>query len=224
VIIAPSHGFVLLSVPKVASTSLDAALAGFHEPPPGKPPAKHQNVVNFHRHTVPKIRRLGFERDRYEVVALFRDPVAWLESWWRYRQRPDVRDNQAQRYTGDRTFAEFVGLFLTDKEATGIKGRPAQFVAGDVERGARVDRIFAVDRPEVWTAWFTERIGSPLEVPRRNRASARPPTDLPPVLVDRLREWFAPEYDVLEHLGSDGQWAPPSGYRPAGLDDDVHGR
>ncbi|MDO9457540.1 sulfotransferase family 2 domain-containing protein, partial [Nocardioides sp.] len=178
-IIAPSHGFVLLSVPKVASTSLDEALGGFHQEPPGRPVAKHQNVLNFHRHTVPKIRKLGFERDSYEVVALFRDPVAWLESWWRYRQRPDVRDHQAERYTGDVSFAEFVRLFLDDKDATGIKGRPARFVAGDAERGARLDRVFAVDRPEVWTAWFAERVGSPIEVPRRNRATARRPADLP---------------------------------------------
>ncbi len=217
-IIAPSHGFVLLSVPKVASTSLDEALAGYHEVVPGKPPAKHQNLLNFHRHTVPKIRRLGFEREAYEVVALFRDPVSWLESWWRYRQRPDVREHKAERFTGDLTFAEFARLFLTDKDATGIKGRPAKFVAGDVDRGARIDRIFAVDRPEVWTAWFSERVGSPVEVPRRNRAGARQPADLPEALEAELRAWFAPEYDVLDRLRDDGWWTPPPGYRPAGLD------
>lgn len=220
-IIAPSYGFVLLSVPKVASTSLDAALAGYHEEPAGKPPAKHQNVLNFHRHTVPKIRRLGFERDQYEVVLLFRDPVGWLESWWRYRQRPDVRDNHTERYTGDRSFTEFVRLFLTDKDATGITGRPARFVAGDANRGARVERIFAVDRPEVWTGWFAERVGSPLDVPRRNQASARTATDLPADLNSELRAWFAPEYEVLDHLEDSGQWEPPFGYRPAGLDDEA---
>lgn len=219
VIIAPTHGFVLLSVPKVASTSLETALAGVHEVPPGGPPSKHQNVLHFHRHTVPKIRRLGFEREAYEVVALFRDPVGWLESWWRYRQRPDVRANKTERYTGDLSFAAFVELFLSDKEATGIKGRPARFVAGDAAGGARLDRVFAVDRPEVWTAWFGVRVGSPLEVPRRNRASVRPPTELPPGLAAELRAWFAPEYDVMGHLGETGQWAPPFGYRPPGLND-----
>ncbi|MDO9398602.1 MAG: hypothetical protein Q7T71_18820, partial [Herbiconiux sp.] len=213
--------FVLLSVPKVASTSLDAALAGYHQQPPGRPPSKHQNVITFHRHTVPKIHGLGFERDSYEVVALFRDPVSWLESWWRYRQRPDVRDNQAERYTGDRSFTEFVELFLRDKSATGIKGRPAKFVAGDRDRGARLDRIFAVDRPEVWTSWFAERVGSLLEIPRRNQASARPPTDLPADLAEELRSWFAPEYAVIEQLGDTGMWQPPFGYRPPGIDDET---
>jgi hypothetical protein len=218
VIIAPSHGFVLLSVPKVASTSLDSALAAYHQDPPGRAPHKHQNVVGFHRHTVPKIRRLGFERDQYEVVAMFRDPVAWLESWWRYRQRPDVRDNRADRFTGDRSFAEFVRLYLDDHEAAGIKGRPARFVAGEPGSGARIDRIFAVDRPEVWTAWFSERVASPLHVPRRNRATAVRAPALPQDLQQELREWFAPEYDVVEHLGATGTWAPPAGYRPPGLD------
>ncbi|MCW2812617.1 MAG: hypothetical protein JWN84_72 [Nocardioides sp.] len=216
-IIAPSHGFVLLSVPKVASTSLEAALADYDEVPPGRPPAKHQNLAHFHRHTVPKIRRLGHERDTYDVVALFREPVSWLESWWRYRQRPGLRDDE--RWTGDLTFPDFVELFLTDKDATGIKGRPARFVAGDPERGARIDRIFAVDRPDVWTAWFSERVGRPVEVPRRNQASVRRPTDLPTDLAARLRAWFAPEYDVHDRLQETGSWQPPAGYVPAGLVD-----
>lgn len=217
-IIAPTHGFVLLSVPKVASTSLDVALGGYHQAPPGPAPAKHANVVSFHRHTVPRIERMGFERGAYDVVALFRDPVGWLESWWRYRQRPDVRENNTERYTGDRTFAEFVEGFLTDKASTGIKGRPAQFIAGDVSIAARVDRLFAVERPDVWTAWFAARVGSPLEVPRRNQASVRPPVDLPPSLEADLRSWFAPEYEVVEHLRASGSWQPPVGYRPTGLD------
>lgn len=217
-IIAPSHGFVLLSVPKVASTSLEEALESFHQEPPGRSPAKHQNLLHFHRHTAPKIERMGHRREDYEVVALFRDPVAWLESWWRYRQRPDVRDNKTERYTGDLSFAAFVELFLTDKDATGIKGRPARFIAGDEATGARLDRVFAVDRPDVWTAWFAERVGSPIEVPQRNRASVRAPTELPEDLAERLRTWFAPEYDVVDHLREHGEWAPPPGYRPPGLD------
>jgi hypothetical protein len=218
VIIAPSHGFVLLSVPKVASTSLDAALAAYHEDPPGRAPHKHQNVIGFHRHTVPKIRRLGYERADYEVVAMFRDPVSWLESWWRYRQRPDVRDNKAARFTGDRTFEEFVRLYLDDQEAAGITGRPARFIAGDADAGARLDRIFAVDRPDVWTAWFSERVASPLEVPRRNRATAVRAPALPPGLDAELRAWFAPEYDVMARLAPEGMWTPPAGFRPPGLD------
>ena len=217
-IIAPSHGFVLLSLPKVASTSLDTALAGFHETPPGRPPTKHQNVVGFHRHTVPKIRALGFGRDAYEVVALFREPVSWLESWWRYRQRPDVRAHQAERWTGELSFAAFVELFLTDKDAAGIAGRPARFVAGDPARGHQLDRLFAVDRPEVWTAWFSAKVGAPVEVPRRNQAAARRAEPLPEDLAGALRTWFAPEYDVLGHLEPTGEWVPPADYRPPGLD------
>ncbi|WP_139982994.1 sulfotransferase family 2 domain-containing protein [Nocardioides litoris] len=213
-IIAPTHGFVLLAVPKVASTSLDAALGHLHEPPPGRPPHKHQNLLGFHRHTAPRIEAAGHPRSSYEVVALFRDPVAWLESWWRYRQRPLVRE---ERSTGDLAFAEFVRLFLDDKDATGIKGRPARFIAGEAASGARLDRLFAVDRPEVWTAWFSERVGAPVEVPRRNASTARRAEPLPDDLAVELRAWFAPEYAVLAELEPTGEWQPPVGYRPPGL-------
>ncbi len=216
-IIAPSHGFVVLSLPKSASTSLDAALAPYHEVVPGKAPEKHQNLVKFHLHTVPKIERLGFTREQYEVVCLFREPVAWLESWWRYRKRPTSEMRRADRWTGDVPFEEFVRRFLTDKDATGIKGRPARFLAGDPSRDIRIDRVFAVDRPDVWTAWFTAKVGAPVRVPRRNRAEAEPAPALPDDLLARLRDWFAPEYDVVDHLAATGEWQPPRGYRPAGL-------
>jgi hypothetical protein len=218
VIIAPAHGFVLLAVPKVASTSLETALGGYHQVPPGSPVHKHQNLLGFHRHTVPKIEALGHRREQYAVVAMWRDPVSWLESWWRYRQRPDVRERKADRWTGDLSFVEFARLFLTDKDATGIKGRPAQFIAGSADEGARLDRLFAVDRPEVWTAWFTERVGAPVEVPRRNQATAARAEPLPQDLLTDLRAWFAPEYAVCDHLAATGEWTPPVGYRPPGLD------
>jgi hypothetical protein len=220
VIIAPSHGFVLLSLPKVASTSLDAALERYHETPPARrQPPKHQNVRAFHQTTVRKIERLGFGRDTYELVCLFREPVAWLESWWRYRQRDHTRDHRSDRFTGDIAFHDFAELFLTDKERTGISGRPAQFVAGDPEQGWRIDRIFALDRPDVWTAWFSEQVGAPVEVARRNQASARRPPELDADLRARLEAWFAPEREILDHLAGTGSWQPPRGWVPAGLDD-----
>ena len=184
-IIAPSHGFVLLSVPKVASTSLDAgARATYHQEPPGRQrlPSTRTVVQLPPPHACPRSERTRvIERDRYEVVALFRDPVAWLESWWRYRQRPDVRDNQAERYTGERSFAEFVELFLTRQGRHGHQGSPgAGSSPATPTAGARLDRIFAVDRPEVWTAWFAERVGSPLDGPAAQPGlGARPDRAVP---------------------------------------------
>ncbi len=222
VIMAPGRGFVLLSLPKVASTALETALAAYHEPLPGRAPDKHQSLAAFHERTAPRLASLGHARDRYDVVCLFRDPVAWLESWWRYRQRPEVRRRRPERWTGDTPFDAFARQLLDDKPTTGIKGRPAAFLAGDPARGVRLDRVFAVDRPEVWSAWLAGRVGAPVVVPRRNVARADRAPSLPPALRRRLEDYFAPEYDVMTHLDQgDGAWVPPIGYRPPGLGRDT---
>lgn len=216
-ILAPRRGFVLLSLPKAASTSLDHALGGYHEQLPGSQPGKHQNAARFHQFTAPRLVELGYQRDDYALVCMFRDPVSWLESWWRYRQRDHTRENRPGRYTGDIPFEEFVRLFVTDKQATGIRGRPAQFIATDAARGQRLDRIFSVERPDAWQEWFTEQVGEPVTVPQRNRASAARPPELADDLQAALREFFAPEYEVVDHLAATGSWAPPPGYVPTGL-------
>lgn len=214
-IAAPRHGFVLLSIPKCASTSLEKALAPYAEPLAGKRPGKHHNVVTFGKRVEPRLRAAGFARGDYELVSMFRDPVAWLASWWRYRQRPFAARQRPGRFTGDVSFEEFAWLFVEeDRRATGIRGRPTRFLAADESGRLGIDRIFAVDRPEVWEPWFSERVGTPLDVGVVNRSPDTVAPELSSAIRSRLEAYFAPEYDVLEHLRATGEWQPPPGYRP----------
>jgi hypothetical protein len=215
VITAPSRGFVLLSMPKCGSTSLETALAPYHEQMRGRVVKKHANARTFVNIVQRQLRRGGYAREDYEVVSMYRDPVAWLESWWRYRKRPFVRRQRRDRFTGKLSFEEFAALYLDeDREATGISGRPTAFLAKDDSGEIAVDRIFLMDRPDVWGAWFSERVGEPLDITVLNRSTTAPAPELPPTLQARLQEYLAPEYDVLERLRESGQWQPPPGYIP----------
>lgn len=204
-------------MPKCGSTSLEAALAPYHEEVSGGPFRKHFNVQKFNRFVRPGLESMGFERSDYELVSLFREPIEWLVSWWRYRQRPFVAKKHPERFTGNMSFEEFADRFLArDFGVIQFRAYPAHFVSVGDSRMIGVDRIFALDRPEAWLSWFSERVGAPLEIETLNRSRVRTTPELSAGMRSRLEEFFAADYEILEHLAPTGSWEPPPGYVPAG--------
>ncbi len=202
-------------MPKCGSTSLETALAPYHEEVPGGPFRKHFNVQKFHRFVRPRIETLGFDRADYELVSLFREPIEWLASWWRYRQRPFLAKKRPERFTGEMSFEEFAEHFLArDFGVIQFRGHPAHFVSVGESSQIGMDRIFALDRPEAWVPWFSERVGAPLEIEKLNRSRFRSAPELSTGMRARLEEFFVAEYDILDHLAPTGAWEP-NGYVPA---------
>jgi hypothetical protein len=212
----PGHGFVLLSMPKCASTSLVRSLSGHAELVLRvNPRLKHMNCRSFHTLMVPVLRNGGYEREDYELVSLFREPLAWLESWWRYRQRPALAKEESSKFTGELTFEEFVGRYVDNAPGPGtLKGRPAKFIALSDQLDIGVDRLFALEQPEVWQRWIGLKVGGGIDVHTDNRSSVRARPELSHTLRARLDEFFKPEYEIYERLRPTGEWAPPRGYVP----------
>lgn len=206
----PAHGFVLLALPKTASTTLERALAPHAALVITAPPArKHLPVRGFEREVMPQLAADGHPRDSYEVVTMFREPVAWLESWWRYRAREDARPG---RSTAGISFEDFASSYLArDGLAPVPRGRPSRFIS--IGREVGVDRVLAVERPEVWQAWFSERVGRDLDFGRRNVSPATVRGELSERTRHALMAHFTPEYDVWERLRETGQWAGCRGTR-----------
>lgn len=206
----PRHGFVLLAMPKCASTSLEAALAPYADLVIDRPPGlKHLGASGFGRRIAPRLAADGHDRDSYELVTMFRDPVRWLESWWRYRSRPESVRHRPGADSSEMSFEEFARRYVDgDPDAPTPRGRPAQFLT--VDDVVEVDRVLAVERPEAWQAWFRSRLGDDVEFERRN---VSPPAD--PELTASTRsalvDFFAPEYDVWSRLQETGQWAGARG-------------
>lgn len=210
----PGHGFVMLSLPKCASTSLVKAVAGQAEMVLRiNPKLKHINCAQFHELMVPVLRKGGYQRKDYEVVSLFREPVEWLESWWRYRKRPALHEENSGRYTGDQSFEEFTIDYLERRQK--VRGRPARFIALGDDLTIGVDRLFALERPDAWQGWITEKLGKDVTFGTDNVSSVRQEPELTDATRSRLEAYFAPEYDVYSHLRDTGSWAPPKGYVPA---------
>ena len=208
--LGPGRDFVLLALPKTASTTLERTLSPYATEVVSSPPGrKHLPARGFVHTRSHDLAEQGHPRESYELVTMFREPVAWLESWWRYRARDDSRQS-----TADMSFEEFAQRYLAgDDDAPTPQGRPAKFI--QAQGAVAVDRVFSVDRPEVWATWFGERLGVPLEFERRN-ASAAERGDLSRRTREALEAHFVPEYDVWHRLADTGQWSGARGTRLAG--------
>lgn len=207
----PGRDFVLLALPKTASTALERTLAPYATEVIGSPPGqKHLPARGFVHTKAHELAEQGHPRDSYDLVTMFREPIAWLESWWRYRSREDSR-----RSTADLTFEDFALRYLAgDDDAPVPKGRPARFI--HAQGAVAVDLVFSVEHPEVWSAWFSERVGAPLEFERRN-ASAAERGRLSSATREALAAHFAPEYDVWHRLTATGEWSGARGTRLPGI-------
>ncbi len=203
----PAHHFVLLAMPKCASTSIESALAPYASLVIDRPPSrKHLGCAGFAKRVEPELEAQGHPRDSYELVTMFREPVAWLASWWRYRSRLDERRGNS---TQDLTFEDYARMYLDgDPTAPTPRGRPGQFLT--VEGVIEVDRVFAVERPDAWTAWFSSRLGDKLSFERRN-VSQRAMPDLSEATRSELVDYFAPEYSVQSRLAQTGEWSGARG-------------
>ncbi len=182
-----------LAMTKTASSSIEAALQphcdiAYY----GNSRTKHISYRRYNRFIVPYLNSLGHEG--LETTCLMREPISWLFSWYRYRQRPEIAGRKLS--TAEITFDEFTAIYLSQvSKGPGI-GRPSKFVA-DKNGTPAVDHIFKYENLPVFTAFLEERFQCKLRFAHLN-ASPRADYALSPAMNSQLRAFFAPEYTIYE--------------------------
>ena len=189
---------VILSTPKTGSTALETALEVVASLAVARPPElKHTPAYRFERFLRPYLQNSAGGAP-FTVTALMREPIDWLGSWYRFRQRSDL--DGSDRSTRDLTFAEFVeGYMQTPRPAFADVGSQAKFLSGADGRLPGVDLIFRYEEIERFVAFLEERLGMPIDLPRIN-VSPRGTLELPASVGARLREALAAEYALYEGL------------------------
>lgn len=187
------HRLVILATPKCASTAIEDAL-GTHMDVVvrGHPGAKHTNYRKFNRH----LRRYleSYADGRMETVCLFREPVDWLHSWWRYRGRADIPDKS--KSTRGMTFDAFANAYLDGAAGPADLGRQSRFVA-DANGEVGVDHVFRYDRVDRMAAWLAERLEMPVALDRLNVSpAAHGPDMLALATAERARRELARDYEI----------------------------
>lgn len=120
---------VLMAVPKTGSTALEGALAPRASLVLRDPPElKHAPCYRYKRFLKPLFKQVGGQNP--ELMAIVRNPIDWLGSWYRYRTRADLIGHANS--TQNISFDEFVLEYC--------KGSPAPFAnVGSQNRFLRIN-------------------------------------------------------------------------------------
>ncbi len=197
-LLSPNKGFVFLAMTKAASTSIEDAFAPYCQIVTRGMAFKHTRYARFERFMQPYLASKGFQRDSYEVVCVFREPIDWLSSWWRYRARQELADPSHpahDNYTGNTSFEEFSRAFMKGGAQFAQLGRQADFVEPRGPKWRQVDRIFRYDRLDLLVDYLCEKVGERVEVGVRN-VSPKMSYSLSKGCERELRTFLEPEYRI----------------------------
>jgi len=163
---------VLLAVPKTGTTALQTALRARADIVVADPPElKHAPVYRYNRFFRPMFEKVC--NTSMETVAVMREPVSWLGSWYRYRHRPFMKGNP--NATFDVSFDEFVQAYTRgDRPGFANVGSQAKFLEPR-PNGTSVTYLFRYEAPGQLASFLNERLG---DMPELKRENVSPDMDL----------------------------------------------
>jgi hypothetical protein len=187
---------VFLATPKTGTTAIEAALAPLASMAVEHPPElKHTSVRRYGRFLAPYLR--GAAKQDFAVVALMREPLSWLGSWYRDRLRdaPQDFDLQAEGIT----FEAFAGAYMSETPPPYADvGTQSDFLAP----GEGVGRltVFRYEEIEVFVRYLEDRLDFEIILPQ---LKVSPPADLAlsRETEARLAKALSADFALYETLG-----------------------
>lgn len=181
-----------LAVPKTGTSAVERALhrraSAVLRDPPG---LKHTNARGYERRF-----RAMFERGDLppiQTVAVMREPISWLGSWFRYRQRPALSGHQNS--TEGLTFDSFVAAYLAPKQPPFAEvGSQARFVT-DENGDLLVNHLFQYERFEPFVDFLQRRLGADITLKTVNKSPSLP-LELSSSLENELRQALILDFQI----------------------------
>ena len=187
---------VFLAVPKTGTTAYQSALRDRADIVVSDPPElKHAPVYRYNRFFRPMFEKVCDAR--METLAVMREPVSWLGSWYRYRRRPFMKGRP--NATHDIGFDDFVQAYLRgDRPSFADVGSQAKFLEPR-PNGTAITHLFAYERPDRLDRFLEERLGVTL-APGRENASPEMALELSSRTEARLRRKCAEEFALYDSI------------------------
>ena len=187
---------VFLSVPKTGTTAYEEALAGAATMIVSDPPElKHAPVYRYNRFFRPMLEK--FVSPEIETLAVMREPLDWLGSWYRYRRRPFMAGHPNS--TANIGFDDFVAGYLKGRRpGFADVGSQAKFLEPQ-PNGTRVTHLFRYEDQEGLCAFLESRLGVEVAPGRRN-VSPEMELALSPEIESRLRRKAADEFALWDSI------------------------
>lgn len=191
------ENLVLLAVPKTGSTALEGALAPRASLVLRDPPhLKHAPCYRYKRFLKPFFKQAGGQDP--ELMAVVRNPIDWLGSWYRYRTRDDLIGHENS--TANVSFDDFVLEYCKGDPAPFANvGSQARFLTiNDGEIGAQ--HLFQYEQWDKVIGFLETRLDVRITTKRKN-VSPKMDLALSAEVEAKLREKRAAEFDVWEMAG-----------------------
>lgn len=199
-IVSYSGRLVLLSMTKCASHALIAAFGTRADLVISGPPGlKHCNFRKYNR-LMRKFLQTASD-EPFETACLFREPVDWLHSWWRYRQRPALAGHPNS--TEGLDFDSFVLRHLDEEAPAANFGRQSRFVS-DGAGGVGVDHLFRYDEIGRYLAFIQDRTGWDAPLERLNVSPVRDAPQLAETTRARLEAEYHEDFRIYRAIPAAG--------------------
>ena len=185
-----------LSVPKTGTTAYETALAPRADLVVSEPPMlKHAPVYRYNRFIRPMYKNVCDAE--MELMAVMREPVSWLGSWYRFRRRPfmDGKPNS----TRDISFDEFVLAYIKgDKPGFADVGSQFNFMKTQ-PNGTGITHLFRYEEQDKLQAFLEDRLAVTLALTRVN-VSPMMELSLSNDVEARYRRKFAEEFALYDSI------------------------
>lgn len=185
-----------LSVPKTGTTAYEKALAPRADMVISDPPMlKHAPVYRYNRFIRPMFLKVCDAE--LELMAVMREPISWLGSWYRYRRRPFMEGKPNNTF--DVSFDEFVLAYMKgNKPGFADVGSQLKFMETQ-PNGTGVTHHFRYEDQPRLQQFFQDRLGVDLAL-RRENVSPEMDLELSPNVEKRFRRKFAEEFALYDSI------------------------
>ena len=164
------------------------------------PSLKHLNYRGYERHIVPLIEKASnIKGSDIKVYCMMREPVEWLRSWWRYRQREQLSDpghDRHESFTGNINFQEFFDLWLDGGTRPANVGSQTTFFMNKRREIPDIN-IFKFEDIGALIAALEEEVSAKLKVPTLNTS---PEKEADEISVDYNHPRMKREYKIYNKL------------------------
>lgn len=193
-LICSRQSLAYIAVPKTGTTAVEMAL---------KPRAdilfakfrKHTTAQRFHNRIAPFLDEV-FDL-RPDRIAVMRDPVEQIRSWYRYRA--GERQKGTENATHGLSFDDFVRDVIAD-DPPPHAGIGSQFNMLTSGKGrVLVHHLFAYETPTRFRSFLDERFGEEIKLKQKN-VSPEISAPLSPDMLARLRAARAEEFALYDRL------------------------
>ncbi|GAA6175259.1 gamma-glutamyl kinase [Sulfitobacter pacificus] len=185
-----------LSVPKTGTTAYETALAARADMVISEPPMlKHAPVYRYNRFIRPMFERVC--NTELEVMAVMREPISWLGSWYRYRQRPFMEGKPNS--THGVSFDDFVLAYMKGKKP-GFADVGSQFQFMKTQpNGTGVTHFFRYEDQPRLRSFLEERLNVELILKQEN-VSPKMALALSDDVARRFKKKCAEEFDLYASI------------------------